>query len=82
MDRKRRDFLSATAAAVTLTAGLPAKLAHAAEASSHASATATATAAQQAQPPASAAAAYAAPSEIKAIDFINLRELEPAALEM
>ncbi len=32
MDRKRRDFLSATAAAVTLSAALPAKFANAAEA--------------------------------------------------
>jgi lactate oxidase len=78
MDRKRRDFLSATAAAVTLTAGLPAKLAHAAEASAPAKA-ASPQAAQQAQPSASAAASYGAPTEIKAIEFINLRELEPAA---
>jgi L-lactate oxidase len=76
MDRKRRDFLSATAAAVTLSAGLPAKLAHAAEAPSKSAAT---QAAQQAQPSPSAAAAYNAPTEIKAIEFINLRELEPAA---
>jgi L-lactate oxidase len=77
MDRKRRDFLTATAAAVTLTAGLPAKFAHA-EVSS---AAATPTPAQAAQNPApnASAAAYGAPSEIKAIDFINLRELEPAA---
>jgi lactate oxidase len=74
MDRKRRDFLSATAAAVTLSAGLPAKLAHAAE-----STPAPVQAAQNPAPNASAAAAYGAPSEIKAIDFINLRELEPAA---
>ncbi len=77
MDRKRRDFLSATAAAVTLSAGLPAKLANAAEA--HPAAAAPPQAAQQ--PPASAttASAYGAPTEIKAIDFINLRELESAA---
>jgi L-lactate oxidase len=76
MDRKRRDFLSATAAAVTLTAGLPAKLAHAAETPSHmAAAPAQAALAPQAQ----AAASYSAPTEIKAIEFINLRELEPAA---
>jgi L-lactate oxidase len=78
MDRKRRDFLSATAAAVTLTAGLPAKLAHAAEAPSREAAVPP-QAAQQAQPSAAAAAAYGAPSEIKTIEFINLRELEPAA---
>jgi hypothetical protein len=76
MDRKRRDFLSATAAAVTLSAGLPAKLAHASESPSKSAAT---QAAQQAQPSAPAAAAYNAPAEIKAIEFINLRELEPAA---
>jgi L-lactate oxidase len=79
MDRKRRDFLSATAAAVTLSAGLPAKLAHAAHSSA---ATATAMAVPTAQNPgpnSAAAAAYGAPTEIKAIDFINLRELEPAA---
>ncbi len=80
MDRKRRDFLSATAAAVTLSAGLPAKLAHATESSPPASAAAArAQAAQNPAPNASAAANYGAPSEIKAIDFINLRELEPAA---
>jgi lactate oxidase len=78
MDRKRRDFLSATAAAVTLSAGIPAKLAHAAESSAGATAP-PAPAAQNPAPNASAAAAYGAPSEIKAIDFINLRELEPAA---
>ncbi len=78
MDRKRRDFLSATAAAVTLSAGLPATFANAAELAPPPKAP-TAQAAQQAQPSASAAASYAAPAEIKAIDFINLRELEPAA---
>lgn len=77
MDRKRRDFLSATAAAVTLTAGLPAKFAQAAEAP--AKSAAEAQAAQQAPAPASSAASYGAPAEIKAIEFINLRELEPAA---
>jgi L-lactate oxidase len=76
MDRKRRDFLSATAAAVTLSAGLPAKLAHASEPTPKSAAT---QASQQAQPSASAAASYNAPTEIKAIEFINLRELEPAA---
>lgn len=68
MERTRRDFLSATAAAVTLSAGLPAKLAHPADAP-----------AQQAQPSPPAAASYGAPREVKAIEFINLRELEPAA---
>jgi L-lactate oxidase len=78
MDRKRRDFLSATAAAVTLSTGLPAKFPHAAE-SSAAAAPAPTQATQNPAPNASAVAAYGAPSEIKAIDFINLRELEPAA---
>jgi L-lactate oxidase len=75
MDRKRRDFLSATAAAVTLSAGLPAKFANAAEPSAHPPAT------QAAQAPTAApgSATYAAPTEIKAIEIINLRELEPAA---
>jgi len=75
MDRKRRDFLSATAAAVTLSAGLPAKFANAAEPVTHAPAT------QAAQAPAAApgSATYDAPTEIKAIEIINLRELEPAA---
>ena len=75
MERTRRDFLSATAAAVTLSTALPAKLAHAAAAPEKPATQA----AQQAQPSASAAAAYGAPREVKAIDFINLRELEPAA---
>jgi len=70
MDRKRRDFLSATAAAVTLSAGLPAKFANAAE---------RVTTAQAAQTAASDSSAYAAPTEIKTIEIINLRELEPAA---
>jgi L-lactate oxidase len=73
MNRNRRDFLSATAAAVTLGAGLPVSLAGAPEA------TPVAQAAQNPAPSVSAAAAYGAPTEIKAIDFINLRELEPAA---
>ncbi len=78
MDRKRRDFLSATAAAVTLTAGLPATLAHAGDVSSQAAMNDGAAQGARQAPP-SASTAYAAPSEIKAIDFINLRELEPAA---
>jgi L-lactate oxidase len=78
MDRKRRDFLSATAAAMTLSAGLPATFANAAEPAPPTKAP-TAQAAQQAQPSASAAGSYGAPTEIKAIDFINLRELETAA---
>ncbi len=75
MDRKRRDFLSATAAAVTLSAGLPAKFANAAEPVM----LAPATQAAQAPPAAPGSATYDAPTEIKAIEIINLRELEPAA---
>jgi L-lactate oxidase len=85
MDRKRREFLSAAAAAVTVSAGLPAglptKFAHAAEpvAEPVAEPAAVPTAGPQAPAPAGAVAAYGAPTEIKAIEFINLRELEPAA---
>ncbi len=69
MNRNRRDFLSATAA-VTFSTALPAALAHAE--------------ARPASPaPVSAQTStvpgYAAPTEIKAIDIINLRELEAAA---
>lgn len=78
MDRKRRDFLSATAAAVTFSAAFPAKFASAAEAAP-ATKVSAAQAAQQAQPSAAAAASYGAPTEIKTIEIINLRELEPAA---
>lgn len=69
MDRNRRDFLSATAVAASLTAAAP-LLAP------------TRLAAAETASPAPAAAGkidYAAPSEIRKIDFINLRELEPAA---
>jgi len=75
MERTRRDFLSATAVAVTLSAGLPTKLAHAAEAPEKSAVQAV----QQAQPQVPTAASYGAPREVKAIEFINLRELEPAA---
>jgi L-lactate oxidase len=71
MDLKRRDFLSATAAAVTLSAGIP----------SLAKASPTAPE-QNATPPAATTPpdyGYGAPSEVKAIEFINLRELESAA---
>jgi len=63
MDRTRREFLSATAAAVTLSSALPA---------AHADAEAA---------PAQAATTmgYAAPTEVKPIEIINLREIEPAA---
>ncbi|MGA8765998.1 MAG: alpha-hydroxy-acid oxidizing protein, partial [Candidatus Acidiferrales bacterium] len=79
MDRKRRDFLSATAAAVTLSAGLPATFANAAESLSHPGAAQAASAQAPASAPAAGSSTYAAPTEIKAIEFINLRELEPAA---
>jgi L-lactate oxidase len=69
MNRKRRDFLSATAAAVTLSASLPSALA----------ADEPLLAPAPASPQTSTAAGYAAPTEIKAIEFINLRELEAAA---
>ena len=75
MERTRRDFLSATAAAVTLSSALPAKLANA----SGAPKPALEQAAQQAQPSEAAAASYGAPREIRAVEFINLRDLEPAA---
>jgi lactate oxidase len=68
MDRKRRDFLSATAAAVTLSGALPAALAKG-----------DPPAPPQTSTPTDGTGGYAAPTEIKAIDFINLRELEPAA---
>src|SRR5208282_936242 len=72
MDRKRRDFLSATAAAVTLSAGLPARLANADPFPEQAGTA-------QAPVASPGSSVYAAPAEIKAIEFINLRELEPAA---
>jgi len=63
MLRTRRDFLSATAAAMTLSSALPAL------ANSETPA---------AQAPASSST-YSAPGEIETIDIINLRELEAAA---
>ncbi len=63
MDRTRRDFLSATAAAVTLSTALPAAL-------------------PTSQPTPAQSNAYAAPTEIKSIDIINLRELEPEAQKL
>jgi L-lactate oxidase len=72
MDRKRRDFLSAAAAAATLTAARP-LLAQ----------TTSPTTAAAASPPAPATppfpSTYQAPTEIKKIEIINLRELEAAA---
>ena len=70
MNRNRRDFLSATAAAVTFSTALPAALA-AEEPRPHPAAPAS--------PQTSTVPGYAAPTEIKAIEFINLRELEAAA---
>jgi L-lactate oxidase len=76
MNRNRRDFLSATAAAVTLSSGLP-KLAHAAALAD------SPPLEQQQQPlgsePIVTVPGYPAPTETKPIDIINLRELEPAA---
>ncbi|MFY9530912.1 MAG: alpha-hydroxy acid oxidase [Candidatus Acidiferrales bacterium] len=73
MDRKRRDFLSATAAAATLTAARPLL----------AQTTSPKTSAAAASPPAPAPtqspSTYQAPTEIKKIEIINLRELEAAA---
>jgi isopentenyl diphosphate isomerase/L-lactate dehydrogenase-like FMN-dependent dehydrogenase len=69
MDRNRRDFLSATSAAATLTA---------------AGALFAQTSPVSAQPAPTAATPagpidYLAPSEVQKIEFFNLRELEPAA---
>jgi len=64
MNHTRRDFLSATAAAMTLSAALP----------THANGEVEASPAQN--------AGYAAPTEIKSIEIINLRELEPAAQKL
>jgi L-lactate oxidase len=77
MDRKRRDFLSATAAVMTLSTGLPAALAHADSAA--AQQTAQQTGGQPADAVATAESSYGAPTEVKHVDIINLRELEPAA---
>ena len=66
MLRTRRDFLSATAAAMTLSSALPAL------ANSETPA---------AQAPASSST-YSAPGEIETIDIINLRELEAAAQKL
>jgi len=80
MDLKRREFLSATAAAVTLSTGLPAALANASpavESATQTSAAPTTAATGAAGLPNDSG--YGAPTEIKAIEIINLRELEPAA---
>jgi len=65
MPSTRREFLSATAAAMTLSTALPEP--------------ATGADSPSAQAAQSAASAYAAPTEVKAVEFINLREIEPAA---
>lgn len=70
MDRNRRDFLSATSAAATLTAA-GALFAQASPAAAEPAAAPVV--------PAAGSADYPAPSEVKKIEFINLRELEPAA---
>jgi lactate oxidase len=75
MELKRRDFLSATAA-VTLSAGIP-SLVKASPATTQTALTEQTSMAQTANPPSDYG--YGAPSEIGAIDIINLRELEGAA---
>jgi lactate oxidase len=72
MDQKRRDFLSVTAAAATLSAAAPLL------GKSAPSAAPEAAAAQMPSPRVSVSG-YAAPTEIKKIDIINLRELEGLA---
>jgi lactate oxidase len=72
MDQKRRDFLSVTAAAATLSAAAPLL------GKSTPSAAPEAAAAQMPSPRVSVSG-YAAPTEIKKIDIINLRELEGLA---
>jgi len=69
MDRNRRDFLSVTAAAATLTAARPLL-------AQPVSSAASGEAGQQAS---AVASGYAAPTEIKKIEFFNLRELEGMA---
>lgn len=72
MDRKRRDFLSATAAAATLATAGP-LLAQTTRLS------AAAAVSPQARAPAPSASTYQAPTEVKKIEVINLRELEALA---
>ncbi len=72
MEIKRREFLSASAAAATLAATGPLL----------AQTTSTPVGAADSPPapaPASSASAYAAPTEVKKIEVLNLRELEAAA---
>ena len=72
MDQKRRHFLTATAAAATLGAAAP-LLGQPAPPASAESAPAQMTS------PTVSVAGYNAPSEIKKIDILNLRELEGLA---
>ena len=72
MDQKRRDFLTATAAAATLGAAAPLL-------GQPAPAAAAEAAAAQMPSPTVSVAGYDAPTEIKKIDIINLRELEGLA---
>lgn len=73
MDLKRRDFLSATAAAATLGAVGPILP------KSDAAASETA---EPQQPAAASKTGYVAPSEVKRPDFYNLRELEGMAQQI
>ncbi len=72
MDQKRRDFLSVTAAAATLTAAAPLL-------GKTVPPAATEAAAAQMPSPTVSVPGYAAATEIKKIDIINLRELEGLA---
>jgi len=72
MDQKRRDFLTVTAAAATLTAAAPLLGQPAPPAAAEA-------AAPQMPSPSVSVPGYNAPTEIKKIDLINLRELEGMA---
>ena len=72
MDQKRRDFLSVTAAAATLSAAAPLL-------GKTAPPAAPEVAAPQMASPSVSVPGYDAPTEIKKIDLINLRELEGLA---
>ena len=72
MDLKRRDFLSTTAAAASLAVARP-LLAQTTQAP------AAAAASPQVLAPGPSASAYQAPTEVKKIEIVNLRELEAAA---
>jgi len=79
-DPGRRDFLSATAAAVTLSGALPALASASPVPAPVPPAEASAIQAQSA--PTTGNAAYAAPTEIRTIEIINLREMEGAAQKL